>query len=140
MGVGGEQEQGVFREVPVLKDKLTDFCGNRLLQNGFIDVMCKIKVDWGVSRNKALFEKCGFRASMSEFHVSSSSADSTLFSPMPDKWCGRCLMSAVSRNKAFFEKCGFRALQTLEVTSEDAPTLKINVMTRVPFPKSIELS
>ena len=46
----------------------------------------------------------------------------------------------MSRNKAFFEKCGFRALQTLEVTSEDAPTLKINVVTRVPFPKNIELS
>jgi hypothetical protein len=31
-------------------------------------------------------------------------------------------------------------MQTLEVTSEDAPTLKIYVMKRVPFPKSIELS
>ena len=37
-------------------------------------------------------------------------------------------------------RCGFRTMQTLEVTSEDAPTLKIYVMKRVPFPKSIELS
>mmetsp|Transcript_51651 Transcript_51651/g.121248 ORF Transcript_51651/g.121248 Transcript_51651/m.121248 type:complete len:299 (+) Transcript_51651:161-1057(+) len=44
-----------------------------------------------------------------------------------------------SKNKAFFEKCGFRAMQAMDVTSENAPPLKIHLMTRVPFPKSIEL-
>ncbi len=45
----------------------------------------------------------------------------------------------MGRNKAFFEQCGFRAMQTMDVCSEDSPVLKIYFMTRVPFPKSIEL-
>mmetsp|Transcript_27645 Transcript_27645/g.73067 ORF Transcript_27645/g.73067 Transcript_27645/m.73067 type:complete len:310 (-) Transcript_27645:113-1042(-) len=47
---------------------------------------------------------------------------------------------AGSRPRAFFEQCGFRTMETLEVVSEDSPTLRIARMTRVPFPKSIELS
>lgn len=47
---------------------------------------------------------------------------------------------AGSRPRAFFEQCGFRAMETADVCSEDSPTLKIAAMTRVPFPKSIELS
>ena len=43
------------------------------------------------------------------------------------------------RNRAFFEQCGFRAMQTVDVCSEDSPVVKIYHMTRVPFPKSIEL-
>ena len=31
-------------------------------------------------------------------------------------------------------------METVDVCSEDSPTLKIAAMTRVPFPKSIELS
>jgi hypothetical protein len=42
-------------------------------------------------------------------------------------------------NRAFFEQCGFRAMQTVDLCSEDSPVVKIYHMTRVPFPKSIEL-
>eukprot|EP00802_Teleaulax_amphioxeia_P018169 Tamp_18351.p1 GENE.Tamp_18351~~Tamp_18351.p1 ORF type:complete len:307 (-),score=66.29 Tamp_18351:79-999(-) len=45
-----------------------------------------------------------------------------------------------SRNRAFFEQCGFRAMNTVDVCSEDSPVLKIYHLTRVPFPKSIELT
>jgi len=44
-----------------------------------------------------------------------------------------------SRNRAYFEQCGFRTMETVDVCSEDSPTLKVALMTRVPFPKSIEL-
>lgn len=71
-----------------------------------------------------------------------------------------------SRNRAYFEQCGFRTMETIDVCSEvrrphlckpsfldfkalpvfsaapspqDSPTLKICLMTRVPFPKLIEL-
>jgi len=44
-----------------------------------------------------------------------------------------------SRNRAFFEQCGFRAMQTVDLSSDDSPTLKIHLMTRIPFPKNIEL-
>ncbi len=49
------------------------------------------------------------------------------------------VLGVLRRNRAFFEQCGFRAMQTVDVCSEDSPVVKIYHMTRVPFPKSIEL-
>ena len=45
----------VFFISAIVKDKLTDFCGNRLLQNDFLNTFCEIRlhVDVDVSREDA---------------------------------------------------------------------------------------
>ena len=57
-------------------------------------------------------------------------------------WCSRmrgiCLRLQPAAERACM--CRFaRTMQTVDLCSEDSPVLKLYFMTRVPFPKSIEL-
>jgi len=88
-----------------MKDKLTELCGKRLLQNNYIKTLCGIIPEAAVASNGRVFRQLERFAKLSGCAMKSFCK-----SQLPHKFVNLFVASVIIRNK-LTELCGYRLVQ-----------------------------